>query len=144
MLPLTVITGILLGCSVSITIGLGVVVFLFALNMGEHPQIQAEFPTLVVSVVLFAIMTVVCGLSFIALIRRHAWRWSRSCDSAELGTRRRASSRPAHALPRSSRRNDARFLDAPKHDELIALVAIALRSTPHVRSAGLILKIHWE
>ncbi len=75
MLPLTVVTGILLGCSVSITIGLGVVVFLFALNMGEHPQIQAEFPTLVVSVVLFAIMTVVCGLSFIALIRRHAWRW---------------------------------------------------------------------
>ena len=45
MLPWPVVTGILLGCTASITIGLGVVLFLFAPNIGKRPQNRAVFPT---------------------------------------------------------------------------------------------------
>ena len=67
MSPLPIVTGILLGCSASITIGLGVVLFVFAPNMGERPQIQTVLPTAVESVAMFAVMTLICGLSFILI-----------------------------------------------------------------------------
>ncbi|MGH8495527.1 MAG: hypothetical protein ACREVN_05280 [Gammaproteobacteria bacterium] len=75
MSPLAFVTGILLGCVASIALGLLVVTFIFLLLAGDHPRLEAELRPLAVSLALFVTMTVVCGVSFIGLIRARRWRW---------------------------------------------------------------------
>ncbi len=75
MLPLTVITGILLGSALAITVSLAVVVLLFAILVGEYPRLEAELPQLVRSAALFAGMTLLCAFSFVGLVRHRRWRW---------------------------------------------------------------------
>lgn len=74
MRPLTVITGILLGSSTAITVSLAAVLIIFLVLGDEHPRLQAEFPALVGSLLIFTAMTAVCALSFYSLLIRHAWR----------------------------------------------------------------------
>ncbi|KPK58079.1 MAG: hypothetical protein PVI25_03630 [Gammaproteobacteria bacterium] len=75
MQPLTVITGILLGTSASIAAGLAVVMLLFFILADEHPRLATEFGPLLVSTSIFLIMTMLCGASFLGLIREARWRW---------------------------------------------------------------------
>ncbi|HUO82219.1 MAG TPA: hypothetical protein VM616_05105 [Gammaproteobacteria bacterium] len=75
MNPLAFITGILLGSAGSIALGLVVVCFIFLVLGTEHPRLAAELGPLLASAALFVVMTVVCGVSFIGLIRRRRWRW---------------------------------------------------------------------
>ncbi|MGB5209063.1 MAG: hypothetical protein WBN31_15585 [Gammaproteobacteria bacterium] len=75
MPPLAIITGILLGTSASIGAGLTVVLFLFFLLSDQHPRLAAEYPALIESTIIFLIMTAICGISFLGLIRRKQWRW---------------------------------------------------------------------
>ncbi len=75
MHPLAVITGILLGTAVAITLGLAVVVLLFFILAGEYPRLTSELMPLLESTALFVVMTVVSAFSFIGVLRRRPWRW---------------------------------------------------------------------
>ena len=75
MQPLTVITGILLVTSAAIAAGLAVVMLLFFILADEHPRVASEFGTLTVSTVIFLVMTMLCGASFLGLVREAPWRW---------------------------------------------------------------------
>ncbi len=75
MNPLTVVTGIMLGSAASIAAGLGVVMLIFVLLAGEHPQVSAEIGSLMTSAVMFLAMTIVCAASFISLVKNHSWWW---------------------------------------------------------------------
>jgi magnesium-transporting ATPase (P-type) len=74
MRPLTVITGIVLGSCVSITVSLGAVLFIFLVLGEDHPRLGDEFAALVNSLLIFTAMTVVSGLSFYSMLVRHPWR----------------------------------------------------------------------
>ncbi|MGD8976005.1 MAG: hypothetical protein PVG91_00260 [Gammaproteobacteria bacterium] len=76
MSPLAIITGILLGTSASIAAGLSVVLLLFVLLADRHPRLASEYPALIESTGIFIFLTVICGISFIGLIRRRRWRWA--------------------------------------------------------------------
>lgn len=74
MRPLTVITGIVLGSSASITVSLVAVLIMFLVLGDEHPRLAAEFPSMRASLAVFTALTAVSGLSFYALVIRHKWR----------------------------------------------------------------------
>ena len=75
MPPLAIITGILLGSSAAIGGGLVIVLFLFFLLADDYPRLAAEYGSLVRSTAVFLTMTAICAVSFVGLIKRHAWRW---------------------------------------------------------------------
>jgi hypothetical protein len=75
MRPLTVITGIMLGSSLSIAFSLGAVLIIFAIIGGEHPRLEREFGPLLVSFAIFTVMTVVSAASFYALVKHLRTRW---------------------------------------------------------------------
>jgi hypothetical protein len=72
--PLTVITGIVLGSCLAITLSLGAVLFIFLVLADDHPQLGDEFGALVRSLLIFTAMTVISGLSFYSMLIRHGWR----------------------------------------------------------------------
>lgn len=74
MRPLTVITGIVLGSSLSITVSLGAVLFVFLVLREEHPRLGDEFGALIGSLLIFTAMTLISGLSFYSMLIRHEWR----------------------------------------------------------------------
>lgn len=74
MRPLTVITGIVLGTCLSITVSLGAVLLMFLILGDEFPRLGSEFPSLIVSLLLFLALTSISALSFYALLTKHAWR----------------------------------------------------------------------
>lgn len=75
MQPLTVVTGILLGSAASIALGLAVVMFMFLLLSGRHPQLGSEIGPLVANTFIFLAMTAICAASFIGLVRERRWWW---------------------------------------------------------------------
>jgi hypothetical protein len=74
MRPLTVITGIVVGSCVSITVSLGAVLFIFLVLGDDHPRLGDEFAALISSLLIFTAMTVISGLSFYSMLIRHEWR----------------------------------------------------------------------
>lgn len=75
MQPLTVITGILLGTSTAIAVGLAAVLLIFFLLADEYGRLQAEFRPLLLSTTIFICMTAICAMSFLGLVRQARWRW---------------------------------------------------------------------
>jgi uncharacterized membrane protein len=75
MHPLTVVTGIMLGSATAIAVGLAVVMLMFFLLSGKHPQLSAELGPLVTSTLIFLAMTAICAASFIALVKQRRWWW---------------------------------------------------------------------
>ena len=75
MRPLTIINLLLLGTAVSISLSLSVVALLFVLLAPKYPQMGAEIGTLFKSTALFYVLTALCGVSFIGLLRERRWRW---------------------------------------------------------------------
>jgi len=79
MRPLTVITGILLGCCASIAISLAMVVIVFLVLGDEYPRLQHEFRPLLISMFIFMCMTLLAAGSFYSLVRMRRWRyWSQA------------------------------------------------------------------
>jgi hypothetical protein len=74
MRPLTVITGIVLGSCVSITVSLAAVLFIFLVLGDDYPRLDVEFGALTASLLIFTAMTTISALSFYGLIIRHPWR----------------------------------------------------------------------
>jgi arginine exporter protein ArgO len=75
MRPLTVITGILLGSSLAITISLAAVLIVFLILGDDYPRIQHEFESLVASVCIFFGMTTISAGSFYSLLINHRARF---------------------------------------------------------------------
>jgi uncharacterized membrane protein len=75
MHPLTVVTGIMLGSATAIAVGLAVVMLMFFLLSGKHPQLSAELGPLVTSTLIFLAMTAICAASFITLVKQRRWWW---------------------------------------------------------------------
>ena len=75
MRPLTVITGILLGSCLSITLSLAAVMLIVVLLRDEYPRLAQESGSLSQSLLIFTAMTAICAVSFYLLLHKHAARW---------------------------------------------------------------------
>ena len=75
MRPLTVITGIVLGSSFSITVSLAAVLLMFVVLGDKYPRLAHEFPALLSSLLVFSALTIVAALSFCLMLKEHAARW---------------------------------------------------------------------
>lgn len=86
MRPFTVLIGIVLGTSASITFSLGAVLIVFAILAGRHPDLSRELPRLLVSLVAFGVLTAASAGSFLGQIRLRSWRaWAHAGSLAALG-----------------------------------------------------------
>jgi len=86
MRPFTVLIGIVLGSAASITFGLGAVLVVFFVLMGEHPDLSREVPQLAGSLVAFAILTTASAGSFLGQARLRPWRgWAHLATGISLG-----------------------------------------------------------
>jgi hypothetical protein len=74
MSPLAVLTGIIMGSAVTISLGLGMVLVIFMILSGEHPRLTAEYGTLLRSFGLFFLLALCAAYAFVGQLRRHAWR----------------------------------------------------------------------
>ena len=75
MRPLTVITGIILGSCLAITVSLAAVLIVFLILGDDYPRIQHEFDFLVSSVLIFFVMTIISAGSFYTLVINHRLRF---------------------------------------------------------------------
>jgi hypothetical protein len=74
MRPFTVLIGILLGSSASVTFALAAVLAVFCILVGSHPALAVELPRLVYGVVAFAFLTAASAGSFLGQLRIRPWR----------------------------------------------------------------------
>lgn len=84
MRPLAVLIGIVMGSAVAIAVGLGMVLIVFLILVGEHAELEAEFNPLLRAVGLFALLAAVAAASFFGELR--ATRWRRLARAALLGS----------------------------------------------------------
>lgn len=75
MRPLTALNAIVLGSAAAITFGLTAVLVIYLVLQGRHPQLAQELGPLLRSVGHFAVLTVVAGVSFVAMLKTLRWRW---------------------------------------------------------------------
>lgn len=86
MRPFTVLIGIVLGSAASITFGLGAVIVVFFVLMGEHPDLSREMPQLAGSLMAFAVLTAASAGSFLGQARLRPWRgWAHLATGISLG-----------------------------------------------------------
>ena len=76
MRPLTVITGILLGSSLSIAFSLGAVLVIFVILGDDYPRLDQEYGPLLASFSIFTAMTAIAAVSFYAVAKHHRARWA--------------------------------------------------------------------
>ena len=76
MRPLAVLNAIVFGSAAAITFGLGGVLVIFLILQGQYPQMRAEFPVLVRSSALFALLAAVSGASLLGMLKGRPWRWA--------------------------------------------------------------------
>lgn len=75
MRPFTVLIGIVLGSSASITFGLAAVLVIFTILSPRHPELALEFHRLARGLLAFAILTAASAGSFRGQIKGRAWRY---------------------------------------------------------------------
>ena len=75
MRPLAVLNAIVFGSAAAITFGLVGVLVIFLILQGEYPQMRMEFPVLVRSSALFALLAGVSGASLLGMLQDRRWRW---------------------------------------------------------------------
>jgi hypothetical protein len=74
MKPSVVLLGFALGSAASITFALVGVAVVFGVLGSEYPRLRSEVPTLLASLVLFALLTAAAGASFYGQLRGRPWR----------------------------------------------------------------------
>jgi uncharacterized transporter YbjL len=74
MRPFTVLIGILLGSSASISFGLAGVLIVFSVLAREHPELSREMPQLIGSLAAFVVLTTVSAGSFLGQAQSRPWR----------------------------------------------------------------------
>lgn len=75
MSPLIFINGVIFASAAAITLGLLVTLLLVLMLGSESAALASESGPLSVSVLLFAVMTAVSGVSFLGVLRERRWRW---------------------------------------------------------------------
>ena len=75
MRPLAVLNAIVFGSAAAITFGLLGVVVIFLVLKGSNPVMGTEFPALLKSSVVFALLAAVSGASLLAMLKTLKWRW---------------------------------------------------------------------
>ena len=75
MRPLTMLTGILLGTCLSISVSLMLVLIVFLVLGDEYPRLQHEFRPLLASMIIFLGMTIISAASFYSLVIGHSGRY---------------------------------------------------------------------
>ena len=73
--PLAVLTGIIMGSAVTISIGLAMVLVVFLLMGGEYPALTREYGPLLSSFLLFLTLAFVSSTAFLGVLRTTRWRW---------------------------------------------------------------------
>jgi O-antigen/teichoic acid export membrane protein len=76
MSPLAVLTGIVMGSAITMTVGLAMVLIVFVVLAGEHPRLGAEAYRLLASFGLFLSLALVSSAAFWAVLRRRRWMWA--------------------------------------------------------------------
>jgi hypothetical protein len=85
MRPFTVLIGIVLGSAASISFGLGAVLVVFGVLMGEHPELSREMPQLAGSLAAFGVLTAASAGSFLGQARLRPWRgWAHMATGISL------------------------------------------------------------
>ena len=74
MRPSVVLLGFVLGSAAAITFGLFGVAIVFLWLQPEYPRLYSERPSLWLSLLMFAVLTGVAGLSFYGQIKGAVWR----------------------------------------------------------------------
>ena len=74
MRPAVVILGFILGSAAAITFALGGTAIVFVVLRADYPRLEGELGPLLISLVLFALLTGAAGSSFYGEIRRRGWR----------------------------------------------------------------------
>ncbi len=75
MRPLGFLTGVVLGSAASIALVLTMVIVIFALTAAQQPSVGQEYPDLLVTAGLFAVLAALAGAAFVGLQRERPWRW---------------------------------------------------------------------
>lgn len=75
MRPIAVLNAIVFGSAAAITFGLLGVVVIFLVLKGSNPAMSSEFPALLRSSAVFAVLAAVSGASLLALLKTLKWRW---------------------------------------------------------------------
>jgi hypothetical protein len=73
--PLGFLTGVVLGSAASIAFVLAMVVVIFAFTAAQQPAVGREYPGLLVTAGLFAVLAAMAGAAFVGLQRERPWRW---------------------------------------------------------------------
>ncbi len=76
MRPLTMITGILLGSCLAISVSLALVLIVFLVLGDDYPRLQHEFRPLLISLIIFLGMTIISAGSFYSLLTHHRARYA--------------------------------------------------------------------
>ena len=76
MSPLAVLTGIIMGSAITMTLGLAMVLMVFVVLAGEHPRLGVEANRLLASFGLFLALAVVSSAAFWGVIKRRRWMWA--------------------------------------------------------------------
>jgi len=85
MRPFTVLIGILAGSAASVTFGLAVVLIVFGVLAGRHPDLSQELPRLVLNLTVFAALTAAAGSSLLGQLRGRRWRfWAHAATAGCL------------------------------------------------------------
>ena len=70
------ITGILLGSCLAISVSLALVLIVFLVLGDDYPRLQHEFRPLLISMTIFLGMTIISAGSFYSLLTRHRGRYA--------------------------------------------------------------------
>lgn len=73
MRPLAVVTGIIAGSCVAITVSLAAVMLVYLILGDDYPRVRYEFRPLLASLTLFLGMTMISAVSFYTLLINHRW-----------------------------------------------------------------------
>ena len=75
MRPIAVLNGILLGSAVAITAGSAVTLLIVGLLRGETTRLDDEWRPLLVTTLLFAVVSTACAVALTGHLRGSRWRW---------------------------------------------------------------------
>ena len=75
MSPLAVLTGIVTGSAVTITLGLAMVLAVLLILGSDYPRPVLEMHRLAQNLALFALLAAVSGSAFWSVLVRRPWRW---------------------------------------------------------------------
>lgn len=72
---MTMLNGILLGTAGAIAVGSAVTLLIVSLLAGENARLQGEWKPLLLTTLLFVVLSTACAAAFVGHLRLRPWRW---------------------------------------------------------------------